>query len=137
MRSTTLLADLIRRKREVLAQLALAGRQQQEIVDQGETSALLKLLATKQTMISTLQQIEDDLKPFYGEDPDSRVRSSAEARSRCAAEAVECNRLLAEILDMERSSADRMTLRRNEVAAQLHHVFSAGQARNAYEAQRR
>ena len=137
MLSTTLLADLVRRKHDVLAQLADAGRRQREVVDQGETAALLKLLATKQTMISTLQQIEHELSPFYAEDPDARVWPSADARSRCATEADECNRLLAEILDLERNSADRMTARRNEVAAQLHHVYAAGQARNAYEAQRR
>jgi hypothetical protein len=136
MLPTTQLADLIRRKHDVLAQLADAGRRQREIVDQGETAALLKLLATKQTMIATLQQIEQELKPYYSEDPDVRRWSSPEARARCAAEAVECNRLLAEILELERGSADRMTLRRNEVAAQLQHVYAAGHARHAYEAQR-
>jgi flagellar biosynthesis/type III secretory pathway chaperone len=136
MHSTTLLADLVHRKHHVLAQLVDAGRQQREIVDQGETSALLKLLASKQTMIAALQQIERDIKPFYEEDPDARVWSSAEARAACAAKAAECNRLLAEILELERSSADRMTVRRNEVAAQLQHVYAAGQARSAYEAHR-
>jgi hypothetical protein len=136
MHSTTQLADLVRRKHAVLAQLVDAGRRQREIVDQGETAALLKLLATKQTMIASLQQIEREITPFYGEDPDSRVWPSADARAQCAAEAAECNRLLAEILELERGSADRMTVRRNEVAAQLQHVCSAGQARNAYEANR-
>lgn len=136
MLPTTQLAELIGRKRQLLAQLAEVGRRQREIVDRGETSALLKLLAAKQTMIATLQQIEQQLTPYYGEDPDARVWETAESRARCAADAAECNRLLAEVLDLERGSADRMMVRRNEVAAQLQHVYTAGQARHAYEAQR-
>ena len=109
---------------------------QREIVDRGETTALLELLAAKQTMISLLQQVERDLAPFHADDPDERVWASADDRQHCAQQAAECNRLLAEIVELEAHSAERMTVRRNDVAAQLHQVYTAGQARNAYEAQR-
>jgi hypothetical protein len=131
---TTLLADLIRRKHDVLAQLCEVGRRQKEIVDRGETAALLQLLSAKQNMITVMQQVERELAPFHSEDPNARVWPSAEARARCAEQAAECNRLLAEIVELERHSADRMTVRRNEVAAQLRQVYAAGQAREAYEA---
>ena len=45
-------------------------------------------------------------------------------------------RLLEQIVALEKQSADRMTARRNEVAAQLRHVYAAGQARDAYAANR-
>jgi flagellar biosynthesis/type III secretory pathway chaperone len=60
---TTQLADLVKRKHGVLVQLSALGVRQREIVEAGETTELLKLLATKQTMISTLQEIERDMAP--------------------------------------------------------------------------
>src|SRR3990172_4017854 len=128
---TTLLADLVRRKHDVLVQLCDVGRRQQEIVERGETTALLELLAAKQTMITVLQQVERELAPYHAEDPAERVWSAEGARERCAQQAAECNRLLAEIVDLERHSADRLAIRRNDVAAQLRQVHAAGQARNA------
>ena len=133
---TTLLADLIRRKHEVLVELCELGLRQQEIVERGETTALLQLLAAKQKMIGLLHQVERELAPFHAEHADDRVWPSAEARAQCARQADECNRLLEKIVALERLSADRMTVRRNDVAAQLRQVYAAGQARQAYEAQR-
>jgi hypothetical protein len=134
--STTLLADLIRRKHDVLVQLRDTGRRQKEIVERGETAALLQLLATKQKMIAVLQQVERELTPYRDENPDARAWSTADERARCAQQADECGRLLEEIVELERHSADRMAVRRNDVAAQLRQVYAAGQARDAYEAQR-
>ncbi len=128
------LAELIHRKHEVLAQLCDVGRRQKEIVERGETTALLQLLAAKQNMITLMQQVERELAPYHGEDPDARVWASAEVRAHCAQQAAECNRLLAEIVELERHSAEQMTVRRNEVAAQLRQVYAAGQARHAYKA---
>jgi len=133
---TNLLVDLIQRKHSVLVQLRDVGLRQQDYVDRGETAALLELLAAKQTMISVLQQVERDLAAFHAEDPDARFWPTIDVRARCAAQADECNHLLEEIVELERNSAQRMTIRRNEVAAQLRQVYSAGQARSAYEAQR-
>jgi hypothetical protein len=133
---TTLLADLVRRKHGVLVQLCDVGRRQKEIVERGETTALLELLAAKQTMISVLQQVERELAPFHAEHPDARDWATADVRARCAEQAADCNRLLAEVVELERHSADRMAIRRNDVAAQLQQVYAAGQARTAYEAHR-
>lgn len=135
MQSTALLAELIRHKHEVLAQLCATGRRQQEIVDRGETAALLELLAGKQKLIGLLQELERALAPFHVEDPDSRVWASPAAREQCAQQAAECNRLLSEVVELERQSADRLTVRRNDVAAQLRQAHTATQARNAYQAQ--
>ena len=134
--STARLTELIRRKHEVLVELCAVGHRQREIVERGETTALLELLAAKQSMIALLQQVERDLAPFHTEDPDRRVWVSADDRAQCARQAAECNHLLAEIVDLERGSAARLAMRRNEVAAQLRQVHAAGHARDAYEAQR-
>jgi hypothetical protein len=136
MSSTKLLADLIRRKHDVLVQLAQIGERQKDIVEQGDTATLLKLLATKQTMITSLQQVEGGLAPFRADDPDARSWPTPSDRAECARLAAECNRLLQVVVETERHCAERMTSRRNEVAAQLQQVNSAGQVRDAYQAHR-
>jgi flagellar biosynthesis/type III secretory pathway chaperone len=136
MLSTKTLAELVRRKHGVLVQLCDIGRRQQLIVEQGETGTLLQLLSAKQTLITALQQLEREMAPYRSEDPDARIWPSIEERGRCAQQAEECNQLLEQIVALEKHSADQMTARRNEVAAQLQHVYSAGQARDAYAAHR-
>jgi len=136
MSSTAVLADLVHRKHEVLVQLCAIGRRQQEIVESGETTMLLELLAGKQRMITLLQQLERELTPFHSEDPETRDWPSPAHRELCARQAAECNRLLVEVVELERRSADRMTVRRNDVAAQLRQAHTASQARSAYQAQR-
>lgn len=134
--STNLLSELIHRKHAVLVELRDVGRRQRDVVESGETTALLELLGAKQSMIALLQQVERDLAPFHDDHPDERVWLSTDERQRCAQLAAECSQLLAEIVDLERTSAERLTERRNDVAAQLRQVYTAGQARSAYEAQR-
>ena len=136
MLPTKQLSDLIRRKHAVLTQLSDVGQRQKILVDRGDTVTLLKLLAAKQTMIAALQQVERELAPFHAENPESRIWSSPAERAQCAEQADVCNRLLSEIVELERHCGERMTTRRNEVAAQLQQVNVAGQARDAYEANR-
>ena len=136
MLPTKHLAELIGRKHDVLAQLCDVGRRQQDLVDRGDTATLLKLLAAKQNMIAALQHVERDLVPFHAENPQTRIWSSPAERAQCAEQAAECNRLLQVIVELERQCGERMTTRRNEVAAQLQQINVAGQARDAYEANR-
>jgi hypothetical protein len=137
MSSTKSLAALVSRKRDVLLQLSEIGQRQQRIVEEGDTGTLLQLLAAKQKLISGLQAVELELAPYHSEDPDSRIWSSSDERARCAQQSAECNQLLAQVVALEKESADHMTARRNHVAAQLRHVYAAGQARDAYSANRR
>jgi flagellar biosynthesis/type III secretory pathway chaperone len=134
MLSTKTLAELIRRKHAVLVELCDIGRRQQRVVASGETATLLQLLSSKQTLISSLQQLEREMAPYHAENPDDRIWPSAAERARCAQQADACNQLLEQIVTLEKDSADRMTARRNDVAAQLRQVYAAGQARDAYAA---
>ena len=136
MPSTKTLAELIQRKHEVLVRLCNIGRQQVRLIDDGETSTLLQLLSAKQNMISSLQQLEREMAPYQAEDPETRVWPNPADRALCASQAEECNQMLEQIVAMERNSADRITARRNEVAAQLKHIYAATQARDAYSAHR-
>jgi flagellar biosynthesis/type III secretory pathway chaperone len=136
MQSTDQLAELIRQKHLVLSQLRDIGRRQADLVSSGEIGALLKLLAGKQQLIAGLQELERDLKPYYAQHPDTRVWRSAADRTRCAQMADECNKLLEEIVELEKRGAEQMDIRRNEVAEQLQQVHAASHVRSAYQAQR-
>ncbi len=137
MQSTEKLAELIHKKHQVLVQLRDIGHRQTDLVSSGDTASLLKLLAAKQQLITALQSLERDLTPCYSEDPERRVWRTQEDRARCAQQSAECNVLLKEVVQLEKQGAERMTIRRNEVAEQLQQVHAAAQVRSAYQAQRR
>jgi hypothetical protein len=137
MRSTEQLTELIRKKRQVLVQLRDIGRRQMELVNGGDIAALLALLGTKQQLIAGLQTLEQQLTPFYAEDPDRRAWPSPQQRAECARQSAECNTLLEEIVGLEKAGTEKMTARRNEVAEQLQQAHAATQVRSAYEANRR
>ncbi|MFZ5832860.1 MAG: hypothetical protein ACOY3P_22465 [Planctomycetota bacterium] len=130
--ATDLLADLIRAKRSCLGQLRDLGRRQLEFIEEGEMSALLDLLATKQQVIASLQKLERALTPFRGEDPEQRVWRSADARRSCADDLGQCETLLSEILSQEKCSEGALERRRDASAAQLQGIHVASQARRAY-----
>lgn len=137
MQSTKQLAALIAQKHEVLVQLRAVGVRQTGLVASGEVAALLKLLAAKQHLITRLQELELELKPYYAGDPDKRVWRSPDERARCAKQASDCNALLEEIVQLEKLGADKMNERKNEVAQQLQQVHAATHVRGAYQAQQR
>jgi hypothetical protein len=137
MRSTETLSELIRRKHAVLLQLRDVGRRQMDLVNGGDVARLLTLLGAKQQLIAALQSLEHELAPYYTEDPDRRVWPSPEQRAECAHQAAACNALLEEIVALEKLGAEKMTIRRNEVAEQLQQAHAATQIASAYEANRR
>jgi hypothetical protein len=134
---TDRLAGLIRRKHQVLVQLREFGTHQTNLIRGGDIASLLKLLAAKQQLISALQTLEGELRPFYDDDPERRSWSSTQARARCSEQAAECNALLHDIVELEKAGAEIMAVRRNEAAEQLQQAHAAAHVRSAYEAQRR
>lgn len=131
--TTEQLIELIRKKHRVLEQLRVIGGHQASLVGEGNLGSLLKLLAGKQQLISGLQEIERLLKPYYGQDPDKRTWPSPSERTECARLVDECNRLLEEVVALERQGAEQLDVRRTEVAAQLNQIHSATHVRNAYQ----
>jgi flagellar biosynthesis/type III secretory pathway chaperone len=137
MQTTQRLAELIGKKHHVLVQLRDVGQRQTDLVTSGDIASLLKLLSAKQQLISALHTLERELTPYYAEDPDRRSWPTAQDRARCAQQAAECNSLLEDIVRLEKMGAEKMIVRRNEVADQLQQVHAATHVRSAYEAQRR
>jgi hypothetical protein len=137
MLPTEHLAELIRKKHQVLVQLRDIGCRQADVISSGEIGALLKLLAGKQHLIAGLQTLECELKPYYAQHPDGRDWPSPADRAECAMMANECNLLLEEIVALEKRGAEEMDARKNDVAHQLQQVHAAAHVRGAYQAQRR
>jgi hypothetical protein len=136
MRSTERLAEVICQKHQVLVRLREIAQRQANLVATGDITSLLTLLATKQQLISALQEIERELMGYYEDDPDQRVWKSPQDRAACAERVAVCNALLEEIVHLEKDGAEMMAARRNEVAQQLEQAHSASHVRSAYEAHR-
>lgn len=129
---TQLLAELIHRKCECLVKLHQLGRRQLALIDGGEMTVLLDLLATKQRSLIELQRIERALDPFRDQPVDERRWATPAARQDCAERLRRCESLLQEIVGQEQESERRMVRRRDEAAARLQTVHCAGVARGAY-----
>ncbi len=129
---TDLLARLVEAKYACLAQLRDMGRRQLELIDEGNMTALLDLLAAKQRSIIKLQKIERGLDAFREQQPDERQWKTPEQRRRCAEQLQQCETLLGEIVSQEKCSEGAMIRRRDETADRLQGVHRAGQARGAY-----
>ncbi|MGI9457893.1 MAG: hypothetical protein ACR2NU_15110 [Aeoliella sp.] len=130
--ATDNLAELIRKKHQILVQLREIGRRQEQLVGEAQASNLMQLLGAKQHLINALQSVERSLQPFQAEDPDSRLWRSPAQRADCAEQAVACKNLLAEVMELEKRQEIRMTERRDEVASRLKQAGAARQAANAY-----
>lgn len=131
---TDQLTGLIACKLEVLTLLKRLAEQQLALIEAAETTTLLKLLAAKQTLLSRLQAIEEQLDPFRRQDPESRPWRSAEARAECQRQADRCAEVHAELLQWEQRGEREMVRRRDVAAARLQGVHSAAQASHAYAA---
>lgn len=131
---TDTLAELIQSKRECLLQLRELARRQLELIDGGEMTALLDLLAAKQRLLTKLQQTERGLDPFRGQDPHQRRWRSPEDRHLCNEQLRQCELLLAEIISQEKCGEGALRRRRDQAASRLQGANSASRARDAYTA---
>ncbi len=131
---TDILVQLIRAKRACLTQLHDLGRRQLELIDAGNLTGLLDLLAAKQRPLAELQRVQRAIDPFRAQDPANRRWQSPDARDACARDIDECDRLLREILEREKKSEEILSRRRDETAVCLQGMHAAGQARGAYAA---
>jgi hypothetical protein len=132
---TDTLAELVRQRHACLRSLRDLGRQQLELIEAGELSHLLTLLAGKQRLLLDLQSAERSLDPFRQQEPSGRTWRSTDTRQQCARLAADCDSLLAEIVDQEQRGEAAMSRRRDQTAASLEHFHIAGAARGAYAAE--
>ena len=129
---TDILKDLIRVKCECLMQLRDIGGKQLALINEGNMTSLMDILAAKQRPLVTLQRIERALDPFRKQDPQRRDWRSPGDRVQCTEQLKQCESLLAEIVSQEKCCEADLTCRRDEAAAWLQGAHLAGYARHAY-----
>jgi flagellar biosynthesis/type III secretory pathway chaperone len=129
---TNTLTQLLAQKCELLLQLRQLVGRQFELIDASNLSQLLNLLTEKQRLIGRLQTIQRQLDPYRAQLPQQREWLSDEHRRRGAELADACQRLLAEVVEVDKQSESRLSLRRDEAATRLQSVHFAIQAREAY-----
>ena len=129
---TDTLAELITVKREILEKLRQLSRQQLDQINADDLAKLLSILAAKDSLLRDLQRIEQDLNPYRGQDPESRLWRTPEARRRCQQTVERCESLLAEIVLLEKQGETELKRRRDVAAARLDSAHGSLEARRAY-----
>ncbi|QDV67040.1 FlgN protein [Rosistilla carotiformis] len=111
------LSQLVDEKFHLLVALLEKGEQQRQMIETGDATALLHLLAEKQTLISDLQRLQDAISTIQlaGE----LVWPSPELRGRCQAAAQQCNALGQQVLEMEAVCERQATTQRDAMAKQI------------------
>jgi hypothetical protein len=129
---TSLLAELIAKKHELLVQLRDAGARQMELITAGDMTQLLKVLSSKQRLLSGLQAVERQLDPYRAQNSGQRSWASQSQREQCSLTASLCESLRAEIVEQERQSELHLRAHRDRIAVQLDGLQQAVYARRAY-----
>src|SRR5688572_8848531 len=129
---TDFLAQLIDARHHVLVQLQELARQQAVLVQDGDMTRLMSLLAVKQRLLNTLQDHERKLEPFRVQDPEQRLWRSNADRQRCREVAEHSELMLGEILRVERQCETELIQRRDDAAKLLQGAHSAARATQAY-----
>ena len=132
--NTDRLAALVGSKLELLTLLVRLAQQQLALIEAGDMSMLMKLLAAKQTLLTQLTELERKLDPYRADDPDARVWRSPQARAECQQQSELAAQNLSELMALEKQGEGRMVRRRDEAAARLQGVHSAAEASHAYAA---
>lgn len=129
---TDVLAQLIEAKRQLLEQLHQLAVRQSSLVEAEDMTRLLSLLAVKQRLLESLQAVEQQLAPFYEEDPEQRPWPTPERRQEARLAADRCNELLGLIMQVEQGCDSRLRRRRDEAATRLHHFHASQHVTQAY-----
>jgi len=130
--STGRLAALVSKKALLVQELhKLVNKQQQMIYDQEVD--LIPLLAVKQRVLETLQEVDRAMDPFRSQDPDNRQWPSVATRQLCREEADQCEAIFRQILLIENDCTQVLQQQQEKTRQQLQGSVVAGQASRAYQ----
>jgi hypothetical protein len=129
---TDTLANLIGEKHRLMVELRALAAKQFELIEANDLTQLIKLLASKQKILTRLESIERGLDPFRNQDPEVRVWRTQMDRDRCAQAATQCEALRGDIVRVEQLCESRLSLRRDEAALRLQGMHQSSQVRQAY-----
>lgn len=130
--NTERLFELIETKLHLLEEMQALTIEQADQVVQHDMTALMVVLSRKQSLMESLQSVQMELLSYRDEDPDSRVWSSPDKRSRCKAMVQRSEQLLSELIVQENRCLDNMNVKRDSVLTQLQQNVAASQLQAAY-----
>lgn len=131
------LLELCANRLMVLKSLRDLTIEQFDRVQSGDTEGLLTMLSHKQNLLDEVQRIQMELRPFQEQDPETRSWSSPEKRAECRFVVEQGQKILQELVSLEGSSIDWLSLQRDSVANELKLHHSATAVRSAYDSHER
>lgn len=132
MEQTDHFITLIERKSILIDQLYLFAEKQLEMIDKMDMTSLLSLLSRKQHVILEIEALDQKLKPFQMEDPDTRVWSSLEVKEKCQEAVNDFKQKIKQVMELERLAEKNLIENRNSVQKQLKHVDQGASIHRAY-----
>ncbi|MGH7134933.1 MAG: hypothetical protein ACREHD_04290 [Pirellulales bacterium] len=129
---TDLLSEIAGLRLGLLEQLHVLGRRQLELIEQGDMTLLIQVLAAKHNVLAELQQVEKRLDPFRGQNAEMRRWRSESLRRQCADVVGKSDQVFRAILEQEKLAETRLAHHRDETARRLQTAHAAGHARTAY-----
>jgi hypothetical protein len=130
--STNRLAALVTQKALLVQELHKLVNKQQQMIYNQEVD-LIPLLAVKQRVLETLQEVDRAMDPFRTQDPDRRQWTSLDARQACRHEADQCEAIFRQVLLIEHDCTQALQQQQEKTRQQLQGSVAAGQATRAYQ----
>jgi hypothetical protein len=131
---TETLVGYMQERLELLEALRALADAQAAASEHPEIDTTLSLLARKQTLLQDLANIQVKLSPYMHDEPSQRLWSSPARRQYCQQLADQGQQLLQATLQVEQHSLEKMTSRRDAIAAQLRDGQDSILAHTAYMA---
>ena len=130
--STHLLQSAIERKLHLLRTIKHMTLRQMSLIQEQDVDALLVLLNQKNEAMRSLAEVQAKLLPFQNDGADSRTWDNPNDKATAKSNLQECNRLIAELMEMENHSINNLSRDQRIVATQLKQVHSSLSVDRAY-----
>lgn len=116
------LLDVLQRRREFCRAMLELSRQQSSLIDDGNFTELLQLIAQKQRVLEHLAELGRSFGGIVDFWKSVRERLTADVRSRCQSAIDDAESLLAESMALEKQGTAALAQRRDETQGRLKEI---------------
>ena len=124
--------SLFETKLHLLRELQSLALDQATLVSQHDMAALMSLLSRKQSVMESLQGVQEQLSQYRHDDPEERIWSSPQRRADCQAIVKLCEGLVQNLIVQENLSIGEMAIQRENLNAQMQQNAAASIVQRAY-----
>ncbi|MCA9190200.1 MAG: flagellar export chaperone FlgN [Planctomycetales bacterium] len=132
---TDLLLNLMEQRLSLLRAILPLVEQQKRAIHSEDSAALLGILGRKQPLIEELSQLQLQLAPYIHDNAEARVWKDEATRAQCRQVTQLATQLFKTILDLEATTLEDATTRRDCLQAQLQDGQDSILAHSAYNAE--